>query len=555
LKNLYLLSFIVLGFLSCKKHVKKENKPNNLYYDRGYEYLEKGIADSAYISFIKAKDLFMQRKDTTRAGICLVNMGIISNDNGDYFGAQEIALNAIGYFDQENESQFDYINANYNNLGIASQKLKDYKNALEFYQSAINFTKDSLNKFIYLNNLASTYQDLHLYPSAIKIYNRILKGVSNDKKAYARTVTNLSYAKLLQDSTYRALPDYLRALRIRESIQDMWGLNSSYLHLADYYSSKRTDLAFNYAKKGFIVATKLSSGDDQLQALKIMVAASPDKETKYYFDRYKNLSDSIQLSRGVAKNQFALIRYETQKHKANLLKAQAENAQKRNDILTRNLIVGALVLALLAGYWWYRKRRTILQQEKELEVKNTELKYVKTIHDKVANRVYHVMSEVDNNPDMDRNTLVDKLEVLYNISRDISYEFKETASDDNYAEKLSAMLQSYTSTNNEVLIVGNDLQLWVGVNELSRNELYVVLQELMTNMKKHSKAETVLIKLQRTDSGITVLYADNGVGLKGNSKGNGLLNTETRIKSIQGIITFDTTSGKGLAIEIYLPFS
>jgi tetratricopeptide (TPR) repeat protein len=555
LKNLYVLSLIVLCFLSCKKHVKKEKKPNNLYYDRGYEYLEKGIADSAFVSFIKAKDLFLQRRDSMRAGICLVNMGIISNDNGDYFGAQEIALHAISYFDQQNHKQFEYIRANYNNLGIASQKLKDYKNAVEFYQSAIKFTNDTLIKYIYLNNLASTYQDLQLYPAAINIYNRILKGVSNDKKAYARTLTNLTYAKSLQDANYPALPDYLKSLRIREAVKDLWGLNSSYLHLAEYYSSKAADSAFIYANKSYAVASKLNSADDQLLALKILVTASPEKETKKYFDLFKNLSDSIQLSRGAAKNQFALIRYQTEKHKADLLKSQAENAQKRNGILKRNIIVGTLIILLLVGYWWYRKRRKILQQEKEIEVKNTELKYVKTIHDKVANRVYHVMSEVENNPDMPRNVVVDKLEVLYNISRDISYEFKETGNGENYAEQLSEMLQSYSSATTEVLIVGNDMNLWVGIEDVAKSELYVVMQELMTNMKRHSGAKTVVIKILRSVHGLTVVYADDGVGITGVPTGKGLVNTETRIKSIHGTITFDTTSGKGLAIEIYLPFS
>ena len=555
MKNFCLLSFIVLYFFSCKEPVHYEKKPDNVFYDEAYEYLGKGITDSAFKSFIQAKDVFLQKKDSMRAGVCLVNMAIISTGKGDYFGSQELGLSAIPYFHPQNKKEFKYLESNYNNLGIATQNLGDLKNALEFYLSAIKFTTDSLETYIKRNNIATIYQDLKDYPSAIKIYNSILKGTYQYKEEYTRTLTNLTTARWLQSPQYNALPGYLKALRIREAEKDLWGQNSSYIHLAQYYEKKMPDSGFIYAKKGYRIATVLNSGDDQLLALQTMIRLSPLKETKMYFDRYKSLSDSLQHARGAAKNQFALIRYQTEKHKADLLKSQAENAEKRSDIIKRNVIVGTLLLILLIGYMWYKKRRTILQQEKELEVKNTELKYVKTIHDKVANRVYHVMSEVDNNPDMDRNTLVDKLEVLYNISRDISYEFKETASDDNYAEKLSAMLQSYTSANNEVLIVGNDLQLWVGINELSRNELYVVLQELMTNMKKHSKAETVLIKLQRTDSGITILYADNGVGVKGNSKGNGLLNTETRIKSIHGTITFDTTSGKGLAIEIYLPFS
>jgi len=553
LKNLYLLAFIVLCFLSCKDHIKNAKKEDNLYYDRAYDYLGKGVGDSAFRSFIKAKDLFLQRKDSMHAGICMVNMAIISNDNGDYFGSQEISLNAIGYFNQKKKDQFIYIRSNYNNLGIATQKLGDYKNALDFYKSAIKFAMDSLGKNVCLNNLATTYQDLRDYKSSINIYNRILSGASDNKKEYARALTNISYNKWLINPNYNALPDFLKALEIRIAEKDLIGQNASYLHLAEYHKNKFSDSSLIYAKKSYNVAKEVNSADDQLQALKTMIKLSPLTETKIYFDRYQNLSDSLQKARGAAKNQFALIRYQTEKHKADLLSARAENIQKKSDILRKNFILAILVLVLLLGYFWYRKRKKIDQQEKELEVKKTELKYVKKIHDKVANRVYHVMSEVDNNPNMNRGTLVDKLEVLYNISRDISYDFKESATQYDYAELLSEMLQSYSSAKTEILIVGNDDELWDDITEEAKTEFYTVMQELMTNMKRHSNATSVVIKLQRIDACISMLYSDNGVGLKNSIKSNGLTNTENRIKSIRGTVTFDSIPERGLEINITFP--
>lgn len=555
MKNLYLLSFIVVFIFSCTNQVQKKKKEDNVYFEKAYDYLESGVTDSSFLYFIKAKDLFLHRKDSLSAGKCIVHMAIISNDKGDYFGAQELSLSAIDFFNQKKEDQFVFLLSNYNNLGIATQKLGDYKNALDFYKSALKFSQDSLNMGRCLNNLGTAYQDLQDYKSSIKIYSNILKRVATDKKQYSRTLTNLSYNKWLQNSSYNALPDLLKALKIREEEKDLWGQNASYLHLSDYYAKKKTDSAFIYARKSYQIAQELNSADDELQALESMIRLSPPRETKVYFERYQNISDSVQRARGAAKNQFALIRYQTEKHKADLLKSQAENVQKQNDILRRNIIVGVLILGLLGGYFWYRKRKKILYQEKELEVKNTELKYVKKIHDKVANKVYHVMSEVDNNPNMDRNILLDKLEVLYNISRDISYDFKESSTHDDYADQLSEMLQSYSSVTTEILIVGNDDKLWDNISEEAKNELYTVMQELMTNMKRHSNASSVVLKLQRTDGCVSILYADNGVGLKDTSKSNGLKNTENRIKSIRGTVTFDSIPEKGLEINITFPIS
>lgn len=515
------------------------------------------MADSAFFYFIKAKDLFLQQKDSLGAGKCLVNMGIFLTDKGDYFGAQEISLSALGYLNQKKENEYVYICSNFNNLGIATHNLGDYKDALKFHDSAIKFSRDSSLTRVYLNNKARTYQAFHEYKAALNIYDQVLKGIDKHKnrKEYAMALTNISFTKWLLDPGYNAIPDCLKALHIRVEEKDLRGQNSSYSHLSDLYVKLLPDSALIYAKKMYLVSREINSSDDQLMALQKLIKLSPPKETKQYFDIYQNLNDSVQMIRRKAKNQFAVIRYETEKHKADFLRARAENIQKQNNILRQNFALGILMLILIAGVFWYRKRKKTLQQEKELEVKNTELKYVKKIHDRVANKVYQVMSEVDNTPDIDRDILLDKLEVLYNISRDISYESKEAFKEDSYAVQLSNMLKSYSSEIIEILIVGNEEELWKSINDTSKAELFYIMQELMTNMKKHSNAETVIIKFRRNESDINISYSDNGVGMKGASKNNGLTNTENRIKSIGGTITFDYTLEKGLEIYLTCPFS
>jgi len=554
LKYPSLFLFIIIFLLSCKEQLKEEKKANNSYYDRAFEYLGKGVSDSAYIYFSKAKDLFLLQKDSLGAGKCLVNMGIISTDKGDYFGGQEASLDAMSYLNQRRQDQYPFLLSNFNNLGIATQSMGELQEALKFYDLAITVSADSLNTRIAQNNKATIYNALKDYNAAIKIYTRILNGATKNKKEYARALNNLSLNKWLLQPSYNPVPGFLKALRIREEENDLLGQNSSYNHLTEYYSDRNADSALFYAHKNYWVAKVLSSADDQVSALQKLVSFSPERESKIYFERFRNLTDSLKTARGKAKNQFALIRYETEKHKADFLRAKAENAVKRNSILIRNFILGILTSILILGFLYYRKRRKILHQEKELEVKNTELKYVKKIHDRVANKVYHVMSEVENSPEVDRDNLLDKLELLYNISRDISYESEDAWQGGNFGEHLSEMLQSYSSELTEVLIVGNEEEIWTDINASSKAELFILMQELMTNMKKHSKAESVVIKFSRTDC-INILYTDNGIGIKDSIKKNGLTNTENRIKIIGGTITFDNIHKKGLTIGLSFPFS
>ncbi|HCE54855.1 MAG TPA: hypothetical protein DER05_07555 [Lutibacter sp.] len=85
------------------------------------------------------------------------------------------------------------------------------------------------------------------------------------------------------------------------------------------------------------------------------------------------------------------------------------------------------------------------------------------------------------------------------------------------------------------------------INKEKQIELYRILQELMVNMRKHSEASLVAITFQNIKNQYTINYSDNGLGLNLETLTfkNGLANVETRIKSINGTITFDSALNNG----------
>ncbi|WP_185259971.1 LPXTG cell wall anchor domain-containing protein, partial [Elizabethkingia anophelis] len=62
--------------------------------------------------------------------------------------------------------------------------------------------------------------------------------------------------------------------------------------------------------------------------------------------------------------------------------------KKQNLILKQYTVLGILGVVLIGGgaggVILYKRRKKRLEKEKELEVKNTELRYSKKVHDKVA---------------------------------------------------------------------------------------------------------------------------------------------------------------------------
>jgi signal transduction histidine kinase len=448
------------------------------------------------------------------------------------------------------------ISSDYNELGINSVSLKNYDAAIGYYDSAYRVAKEGNLQLVILNNKALVYQKKGAYAQALKLYKEIIS-TKKSKKEYARILSNIAKTKWLQNPGYNAAPELLSALRMRREESDLWGQNASYAHLADYYSRKDPDSAFLYAREMYAVAGRLQSPDDRLEALQKMVRSGPPKNVKAYFAGYQQLSDSLQTARNAAKNQFALIRYDAEKNKADNLKLQKDNTEKRYEILRQGIFLYVTLFVLAGGtvaaFFWYRKRKQRLELEAQNAIRESQLRTSKTIHDVVANGLYRMMSEVENQEQLDRDLLLDRIEALYNRSRDISYEAPQRE-EHNFPEKIAAMLLSFATDQTKVVLAGNDEAFWVKASVLVKHELEHVLQELMVNMKKHSSASNVVVRFENGGSRHQIVYRDDGVGFSdGFRRKNGLNNTGNRIKTIGGELIFDSKSGKGLQIEISFP--
>nr|WP_199158180.1 tetratricopeptide repeat-containing sensor histidine kinase [Pedobacter sp. ASV2] len=540
-----ILTLIIISFflLSCNKKEKRTIKsPTKLEYEKAIAFYDDSRYDSAFFYFNK---IISSSTDSLLIGKSLFNMAIIQSIQADYFGSTETAIKSIHYF---NKSDSLYLGPIYNTIAVNKNNLKEFDEAIKWYQKAIFTNSNYKDKLMWKNNLAVAYYKTKNYANAEAIYLNLLQNsaINNDKVLFAKVTDNFSNAKWLQNPNYKANADFIKALNIRKKENDLWGQNASYAHLADYYMKKQPDSALFYANEMYQIAKKLQSPDDRLEALQKLIKLSPPKETKQFFEIYQQLDDSVQNARSSAKNQFALIRYETEKNKADFLKVRADNIEKEKNMLIAKISVGILIILLIGGYFW-------LKQKRKLEVKNTELRYVKKVHDRVANRIYQVIDEIDNRPEMQKDEVAEKLDIIYNISRDLSYERIEPKYTQDFAKELAAMFSSYQSARVSIEINGNEDKLWSGIKDAVKSEVFIILQELMTNMSKHSEANHVQLNFLRDKEYITILYFDNGKGIENFSPGNGLRNTETRIKSISGIITFDTKPHEGLNIKFSFP--
>ncbi|PZR20364.1 MAG: hypothetical protein DI539_11045 [Flavobacterium psychrophilum] len=80
-----------------------------------------------------------------------------------------------------------------------------------------------------------------------------------------------------------------------------------------------------------------------------------------------------------------------------------------------------------------------------------------------------------------------------------------------------------------------------------------VVQELLTNIVKHSKADTIDVQLRLTKKSFALTVNDNGNGfdINKNKKGLGLGNLELRIQYLKASYKIKSISGKGTIVIVF----
>jgi signal transduction histidine kinase len=147
-----------------------------------------------------------------------------------------------------------------------------------------------------------------------------------------------------------------------------------------------------------------------------------------------------------------------------------------------------------------------------------------------------------------------RIEELYERSRNISYEEISPATNVDYDNQVHELLNDFTNEQTKVFVVGNQPSFWDRVTGSQKHELLLILSEIMVNMKKHSRANSVVIRFTNENNIGFIYYNDNGRGFPSRLEfGNGLKNTVSRIKSLNGEIIFGKSEKDGAAITISFP--
>lgn len=535
---------LVVGILfSCKK--EPITAPEAISYNfnqKATNFLAQNQWDSAYFYYNKSKNEAIDKKNDQYA-YTLLQIATLQQSFGDFSGCEETITDALA-----NYTGTTYLPYFYNMLAIAYDKQKDYENAVEYYNKAVEITTDSLSKAIITNNIGLAYLQNKEYKKALSILEPLTahpKIIENELE-FARVLDNVGYAQfLLKNPT--GIKNISKSLEIRERLQEPTGLLTTYMHLSEYYQMTNQKLAEEYALQAYITSKKVSSPDDQLEAMKWLTENSSTALVKEYAKNYFKLNDSLTTVRTNAKNQFAKIKFDAKKATQEVIKYKNRNG----------LLIGLMAFLLLAVVLLYFLYQSINKRKLLQEAYVTETRISKRIHDELANDVFNAMTftqtkDLENSNNKER--LLDSLETIYNKSRDISKENSNIRTNEHFKDDLTQMFNSFSNTQTAIISKSMEEVVWMKLSHEKKIAVFKVLQELLINTKKHSGANLVVIDFQNQARSLQINYSDNGVGFENTSqKKSGLQNAENRILAMKGTLTFDSQTNKGFRAKLIIP--
>tara|TARA_R110000787_G_scaffold22308_7_gene64962 strand:+ start:12184 stop:13848 length:1665 start_codon:yes stop_codon:yes gene_type:complete len=500
---------------------------------------------TAYNFYNQHKNTSLQKKDTLRAIYDLQMMAESQIELGLSYESSVSAIEALELLDNFKRND-TLIQTRYKiliHLGVVYNHSGAYEKAIETYQNGLKIVKTQKDSITFINNIANCYFEMKAYDLALDQFNLIYKKTikNSDPLQKAMVLNNLGAVQSKLDHP-DALYNLKQSIYIRKEEKDITKIYLTYKNLFHYYNDRNEkEIAQAYADSAYEAVKKINIGTQIHDVLALNLELNEDPK----IIEYKRLTDSIYKADQLRKNEYSFNKYRYDKQEKIAIANELQKEKEKRLKLIYQVVAGFIFLLLIAAYFILKARN---KREKVEEVYKTETRISKKVHDEVANEVYHVMTKLQIE-ESQHEEILDDLENIYSKTRDISKENSLIDFDQNFNELLNDLLISY-KTNQVKVITRNLLNIdWKTKAEYKKATLYRVLQELMTNMRKHSKASLVVLTFEEDNHKVNINYSDNGMGcdLK---KQVGLQNAENRMQTSGGSIIFETEMNKGFKVKI-----
>ncbi len=396
----------------------------------------------------------------------------------------------------------------YNNLGVIAQNKDNFNLAKAYVNKALKIKEklnDTLGIALLKVNLGNLYHFEKNYKSAIKNYKDVIQIIENDSSRTKLKLKRMFYANL--SVSYDSLKDYNNAFKyLAESVKIQEKLT-------------REDLARNIAEVDAKYNLALEEQKTELEKSKTFRA-----QVLFYSLAFLTLTFLI----------LAIIFYKNYK-----LKQQNRLEQVHSNLQTR--IINATIDAK------EKERKTIAEILHDsvsalLSSANLHLQASKAILNSKAPAEISKAQEIVN-------------EASVKI-RDLSHELiSSVLLKFGLAFAVHDICEKYSNSKLQFICDDNGIKRY---NQKFEIKIYNIIEELINNILKHSKAKNASITLiERNGDKLLIQIIDDGKGFdvkkERKKDGLGLSHIDARVQIMNGVFNINSKKGEGTSIFISVP--
>lgn len=545
-------------------------------------YYNQQKLDSAFLYYTKAEKLYsLTRKDSLNWARMISYKSGILYDMGISAESEVQTIRALNILTKVKNTRLIYEATL--RMALNLNELKEYDEALRYYNKLprlLNhlekegYDSDKLKRswLSYFNNMANYHIETKDYVKAKEYLDKALSQDYIEKYPKLNAMLLNNYAKYsIYSSNNRQIIDSLLniSLTIREKIGHKQGVISSKITIGEYFLAKEDTVnALINFNEAYILSVKYHSNYDILRSLELL--SVNDKESQIlYTEKYHKVKDSLYELEKTTRNKFARIAYETDE-----IVEQNTTLSKRNSYLFGGVLFISLFALLIfvllrlkirnKELIYQQKEQDNIQQIQELiqqqQTVNAEAKtreqdrIAKDLHDGVLNRLFTTRINLEELPTDDllkKKQLIEELQKTESQIREVSHNlhqnlFQQQQDFSLIIENLVLMQKNTFGTSFNCTI--NKKVKWEHFDIKEKTNIYLIIQELLQNVNKHSHAEKCFVFILEKENSLIVRVHDNGIGFKNNHEktGLGLKSIKDRLSELRGQI--DIKSGRGTTI-------
>jgi two-component system, NarL family, sensor kinase len=576
--------------LSLKTNYKDGAYKSLLY--SGIVYSDNGKYDSAIHYYNKTIRYCSEEKISIGIAKGYANMANAYQFKGDYSKAAKYYLGSIKLFEKTNDSAI--ISQSYQNLSALYDNINNQKLELLYLKKAIQYSDKTKKEQLGLlyGDVGLTLLNQNKTKEAFVYFKKTedLSKMDKSERLLFFTKRNLGEYYKNTKNYLKAISYYEDALVLSESQKDAFQKADLYNTLSELYLEiKNFNKSLHYGFLTLELAKEINAKEFLFRSQK-RISTIYNQLGQYqkgydYLLISSDIKDTLLNENHIKQMSLLQTQFETEKKDKSIIEQQVKLKKQELDLIKSQkekemYFVFSLVLILLSfGIWYFFRQRqkindkeiiTLHQQQEitKLEAlidgeEKERRRIAQELHDGLNGDLSAIkyrlstledsgLSKIDTE---NLNKVIDMIDESCAQVRSISHNLMPASIVD-YG--LLETIREFCSKMNASQTVKIDFQSFGNPIELSQKTetvIYRIIQELVTNILKHSKANEALIQFNYREDELFITVEDNGIGFDKNaiSPGIGHKNIKTRIDFLNAQLDVESSSaGTSYTISIDL---